>query len=408
MTAADRAAPSGGADTYPAAALDDVRNPAFASFLDMARWMAAVIVLLGHLRDPLFLGYGAVAAADRTVPVMIWYFVTGWFGEAVIVFFVLSGYLVGGLSLGKMQGQRFDLRAYAIDRFTRLYLPFLPAVLLTVLLDAVGGSAFAAAGLYDGTQPMLAEKLRFGPLVALATPENFAGTLAMLQHFVLPPYGSNQPLWTIAAEFWFYVVFGCAAWLTARGRAGGRVLPLVVLIAVFLLLGSRFPYYLGLWTIGMASALIPWRWLERPLPALALFLAVLVAARLNVALLQQGTFALPIRDYGVALAFAWLLVSMRGLRSPLLQRMAGFNRVVAGFSFSLYLVHFPLLLFLLGALHRTGWFPGIATGYAPTDPQGLLAYALVAAASLVFAWVFAQATEARTHSARTWLKTRLR
>lgn len=395
------------ADAYPAAALDDVRNPAFASFLDMARWMAAAIVLLGHLRDPLFLGYGAVAAADRTVWVMVWYFVTGWFGEAVIVFFVLSGYLVGGLSLAKMQARRFDPGAYAIDRFTRLYLPFLPAVLLTVLLDAVGASAFASAGLYDDSQPMLATKLPFGPLAALATPENFFATLAMLQHFVLPPYGSNQPLWTIAAEFWFYVVFGAAACLGAGSRRRGMILAIVVLIAVFLLLGARFPYYLGLWTIGMASALVPWRRLEWPWLSLTLFVAVLVAARLNVALLQQVAFVQPIRDYGVALAFAWLLVSMRGVRSPLLLAMAGVNRFMAGFSFSLYLVHFPLLLFLLGALHGTGWFPGIATGYRPTDPEGLWAYGLVTAGILVVAWLFAQATEARTPAARSWLKARL-
>jgi peptidoglycan/LPS O-acetylase OafA/YrhL len=408
MTAPVRVLPRARADSYPAAALDDVRNPAFASFLDMARWMAAAIVLFGHLRDPLFLGYGAVAAADRTVWVMAWYFVTGWFGEAVIVFFVLSGYLVGGLSLGKMQRGGFDPGAYAIDRFTRLYLPFLPAVVLTAVLDFVGAAAFASAGLYDDSQPMLAMKLSFGPFAALATPENFVGTLAMLQHFVLPPYGSNQPLWTIAAEFWFYVAFGCAAWLGRGGKAGGRLLSLLVLVAVFLLLGSHFPYYLGLWTIGMASALFPWRRLERPLLALAFFLVVLVAARLNVALLQQLSFAQPLRDYGVALAFAWLLVSMRGVRSPPLQAMAGFNRFMAGFSFSLYLVHFPLLLFLLGALHRTGWFPGIATGYAPTDPEGLLAYASVAAMILVVAWLFAQATEARTHGARSWLKAKIR
>ena len=182
--------------------------------------------------------------------------------------------------------------------------------------------------------------------------------------------------------------------------------PLSVL-AIFMLLGSRFPYYLGLWTIGMASALVPWRRLERPFLALVVFFGLLIVIRLNTALLRETAFAQPIRDYGVALTFAFLLISLRGVRSVLLQRLARANHFMASFSFSLYLIHFPLLLFLLGALHRIGWFSGIATGYAPTDATGLFVYALVGIVVLILAFLFAQATEARTGTARGWLRNTL-
>jgi peptidoglycan/LPS O-acetylase OafA/YrhL len=87
--------------------------------------------------------------------------------------------------------------------------------------------------------------------------------------------------------------------------------------------------------------------------------------------------------------------------------MARFNRFMADFSYSLYLIHFPLMLFLLGALHATGQFPGIASGYRATDPQGLFLYGLVIALVLLSAWAFAQATEQQTARAREWLKARL-
>ena len=85
----------------------DLKNLTFISFLDMSRWMAASIVFISHLRNPLFLGYGDVAAQDRNIFVQGWYFVTGWFPEGVIVFFVLSGLLVGGSGLAKVQSNTF-------------------------------------------------------------------------------------------------------------------------------------------------------------------------------------------------------------------------------------------------------------------------------------------------------------
>ena len=71
-------------------------NPAFSSFLDFARWVAAFIVFAGHLRNPLFLGFADLGSEKTSLLINAWYFVTGLFGEAVIVFFVLSGYLIGG------------------------------------------------------------------------------------------------------------------------------------------------------------------------------------------------------------------------------------------------------------------------------------------------------------------------
>jgi hypothetical protein len=42
----------------PSAVAEDLKNPTLISFVDMARWMAAAMVMVGHLRNPLFLGYG--------------------------------------------------------------------------------------------------------------------------------------------------------------------------------------------------------------------------------------------------------------------------------------------------------------------------------------------------------------
>lgn len=390
--------------TYPEGVLDDVANPHFASFLDGMRWIAASIVFLGHLRDPLFLGYGSLSAAERTPAVQLWYFVTGWFGPAVIVFFVLSGYLVGGIASARASVGKFSVSSYAIDRFSRLYVAYLPALLLTLALDSAGSAWFADTGFWTHQQPMLAEKVASAPFASLLTPGLFLGNLFMLQTVALPTFGSNMPLWTISLEFWFYAVFGLAMFAMLAGSRRRRILAGLLLALAIGLLGGSFVAYLGLWLIGVACAFIPWRALERPWIAGLLFLGVLVAARLGQGAIDRIAGGIWIRDYAVALSFAWMLISMRRSRAGLLMRVGAMNKFMADFSYSLYLIHFPLMLFVLGALHATGRFDAIAVGYSPTSAQGLAVHAMAIAIIYAVAWLFARITERQTPAVRSWLK----
>jgi peptidoglycan/LPS O-acetylase OafA/YrhL len=393
-----------GRSEYPLRTLADLARSDFQSFLDLARWLAAAIVFFGHLRNPLFLGYGSLPEVDRNLIVQGWYFVTGWFGEAVIVFFVLSGFLIGGMGLARLQARTFDLTDYAIDRTSRLFVAFLPALLLTLLLDFAGSAWFPQAGLYTHTQPMIAEKISTPPFESLATPTNFFGNVVMLQHFRVPAYGSNTPLWTISAEFWFYFLFGLAAVLLLHRSVRKRGAAIAVGAVVFAILGAAFPYLLGLWLIGIGVTLIGRSRLERPLLALILFVAVLVAARIMHDKVSALMWGQTVRDYGVALSFAYLLYSMRSARSALLARFAGFNRFMADFSYSLYLIHFPLLIFLSSLAFASGYFPGVAIGYRPTDPEGLILYVLMLVTVYLAAWSFSLLTERQTARVRRLLK----
>jgi peptidoglycan/LPS O-acetylase OafA/YrhL len=58
--------------------------------------------------------------------------------EAVIVFFVLSGYFVGGGVLRAWQTGAWSWSTYAIQRLTRLWIVLIPALFLTLALDTIG------------------------------------------------------------------------------------------------------------------------------------------------------------------------------------------------------------------------------------------------------------------------------
>lgn len=388
--------------------VDDLRSPTLSSMLDLSRWMAAGLVFVAHLRNPLFLGYADLPPADRTWTVQLWYFVTGWHAEAVTVFFVLSGLLVGAAGCGRVAAGQFQPWSYAVDRVTRLYLPFLPALMLGYALDLAGSAYFQAVGFWDHTHPMLAQKVHSLPFGSMLSGDTLLGNALMLQHYVVTPLGSNQPLWTISAEFWFYVVFLLAmlAVTLARGTAGW-LLAVTGLGALFALLGPKFLVLLGLWSIGVAIAFVPpARWQKLPL-AIVLFVLLLTAIRIGQAAFDGNAFLREAKNYAVALSFAYLVLCTRGRRFALLERAAGLNEFMAGFSYSLYLLHFPLMLFVLAALHATGLFPGIATGFRPTHATGVALYVLTILTVYFLAWGFAQLTERHTPWARHLLKKRL-
>ena len=68
--------------------------------LNFLRWLSALMVVIGHLRSFLFVEYNLVE--NKTVFIKLFYFITGFGHQAVIVFFVISGYLVGGGSVEKV------------------------------------------------------------------------------------------------------------------------------------------------------------------------------------------------------------------------------------------------------------------------------------------------------------------
>lgn len=386
-------------DRYPGKTASDLQDPAFTSLIDFVRWLSAFMVMVGHARNPLLLGFGQLSAEQRSPVVAAWYFVTGFHAEAVLVFFVLSGYLVGGLSSARIAQGSYNATNYLIDRVSRLYVVYLPALLLTCLLDWLGAHWFANSGLYDGTHAMIATKDHGIAYANLLNWNVFFANLAMMQEFHTPSLGSNQPLWTLSCEFWFYMIFATGA-ASLRGKAPKVIGFMLLTLMIALWNGPEFLIYLGLWLIGMGLAFI--KRPRRALPALALaaILAWLVVLRLNDAWLDEHLGMKHAAHYVLALLVGWLLIAFRGHTPALFGRVRTFNRKMADFSYSLYLIHFPVIVFAIAALGRFTGLAGFYRGFDPNDPMGVAAYCGIVAATTVLAWLFAQATEAHTKTVR--------
>ena len=105
-------------------------------FLNFSRWVAAGLVVVEHARNLLFVDYASVVSP--TVLQNFFYFMTGFGHEAVVVFFVISGFLVGGKALADWQDKRFCWRRYLVNRISRLYAVLLAALILGACLDLFG------------------------------------------------------------------------------------------------------------------------------------------------------------------------------------------------------------------------------------------------------------------------------
>ncbi len=113
--------------------------------IDLARGLAAVVVAASHLRNHMLPDYKVVEHPHLWFKVVA--FLTGFGGQAVIVFFVLSGWLVGGGLLSR-SGSANSLTHYAIDRISRLWTVLIPVMLLNLAFE-VSSPAMASQRYFE-------------------------------------------------------------------------------------------------------------------------------------------------------------------------------------------------------------------------------------------------------------------
>tara|TARA_B100001121_G_C18643645_1_gene600523 strand:- start:73 stop:1263 length:1191 start_codon:yes stop_codon:yes gene_type:complete len=386
--------------------LEDLQNPSLISFLDLSRWAAAAIVFISHLRNPLFLSYGNIDPDEINIFIQIWYFITGWAGEGVIIFFVLSGLLVGASGYEKIRIGKFSTGNYLIDRVSRLYVAIIPALILSYTFDYFGSTFLSNVGFWDHSHPMINEKIDSAPFESKLNFENFTANFFMLQHFFFDTLGSNSPLWTISAEFWFYIIFGVFG-LLKLGQSKKITVLLCLFILIFLyFFRLEFILLLGYWLVGVFAGAIKPNNIIKPIYAFLLVLSALVFSRFFINS-SSSSLEVVIINYMVAISYGLLILSMRGKKMNYLIKFASLNKFLASFSFSLYLLHFPLMLFLLAVLSNFQYFSQIAFGYSPTDSLGLGIYFLLIILICLFSYIFSLFTEKKTYIVRNWMKDNL-
>ena len=343
-------------------------------YLDAVRFGAAFLVLLSHWAYPRFTGGSYHWIRDLNLG-----------SDAVVVFFVLSGLVIAFAAEQKDKSGGI----FVFNRATRLYSVVLPALLLTLLLDRAGALFWpeAYAGWWYNPLPVPA---------FLWSGLSFSNEWGLMGERL----GTNGPFWSLSYEVAYYALFAAAFYL--RGMA--RVLVLVCLV---LLVGFRPLMLLPAWLLGVAvwktiaapqfrlSPLLAWSFTLAPVGLYALALALDIPAVLtSFTAAATGLTEIQVNAlFRFSDEFLWNtllagLVAVNFVGVAAVSRQAkvpavpsGARRFLlwgAGGSFSLYLVHYPLLQFAGSALDAYRLLPG----------HDLLLLLLVFALSMGFAALF--------------------
>ena len=297
--------------------------------ISLLRGLCAVEVAAAHLRAEFFPGLRAMA--DPPLAYQALAFFTGFAHQAVVLFFLISGWLVGGGLLGKI-GRPQALQAYAIDRLSRLWTVLVPTFVLMLVFGVLAGQ-------------LIPNTIDYSPSNNYSL-LSFAGNLVGLQTVTMEPFGANFPLWSLANETWYYLMFPLLLVLVAGSTPVRRVLAMLTLVAIALALPYDMTLYFLVWLLGAIFSRLrvdcsnAVRWLM-----LAVFGAVAAYFRL-AGYNDDMTAASFVQDLVYSLVFLLFLCSMHIKADPASRRMIRLRSAAtffAEFSFTLYVFHIPLI-----------------------------------------------------------------
>jgi peptidoglycan/LPS O-acetylase OafA/YrhL len=333
-------------------------------YLDSIRGLSALYVAAchaylmyaAHLDTP-----GLQSASGRLLLGTSWLM----FGRsAVAVFIVLSGYC---LMLPVVQSPERDLKSgfrhFMTRRAWRILPPFYAALAVSIILILMVPSL---------ADPSIGEWHKSFPAISVGS---VLSHLVLLHNYVPAyQYAIDHPLWSIATEWQIYFLFPL---LVSIGRKEGdfRIVTNSVLITAGLsiivvnFLGSHNPWppvFVTLFGFGMACAawnfpreadappLDSRRWRRR-----AVILLVLGAASNLVFATNREQVPDLLIGAGIGCAMVFLTDAFRRGRRPLALRVLEQPALVGlgRFSFSLYLIHAPILALFYLLARRWGLEP---------------------------------------------------
>ena len=295
----------------------------------------------------------------------------------VDIFFVISGFVITRGLLVEIERGNFSVKQFYVRRARRL----MPALVVTLLLSLVAGSLILSpAELREFSESALASLFSLANFFFYERTNYFANA------------GHYRPLlhtWSLSVEEQFYLVFPLLlAWLAVRRRIAPAyvIAGLVVLSFAYCAVSGRYSenhaFYLPMarfWEIGV-GALVAAMEAAGFASRFAGSLSAVGAAGiiLSVALMDgHGTdtwmLVLPVAST------AAMIVSGMSASGPVFRALCAAPAVVIGrMSYSIYLVHWPLIVF---------WRMCIARPFGIIDQLLVFAFTLALAALL---WRFVE------------------
>jgi len=299
--------------------------------LDGIRGLAALYVMIHHARLTLTQSYhnGLGLHPEKYAwydKAMVYFFSLFKFGhEAVIVFFVLSGFVIHLKQADrKYDFRNFKLTEYLKKRIVRIYptllTSFIICILVELLINAVTGES----------------------LVLLFSKYRLSGFLYNL--FLIPEgpiWGHNYPMWSLKHEWFFYLMYPFLLWQLCNRP----ILTVATILTLYFsyCFGLEIPYIgtaaytLLIWSLGALLAYLYKNGKMKYVPylsSLSLFYPLIN---------RESISTYPLLDLVFGLIVSGVLALIISRRVTYVSSFLIKLSWLGAFSYSLYLLHTPLI-----------------------------------------------------------------
>lgn len=318
------------------------------SNLDLIRGGASLMVLAGHLRafliDP--------ATANLFNKMLVFAFSFG--HQAVMIFFVLSGYFIGRSVHQTIQVKKWHWGKYLVNRLSRLWVVLVPSLLLTFVFDYLGMQK-DILGYYQGKLFYSYYSGNYGAI--FLDWKTLISNFLFLQGKLSNMYGTNTPLWSLSIEFWYYMIFPllmCSLLVTKN--IWQRIFHLFLALLLIIWLPKVWMLWGIIWLAGYAVFLAQSQpnltrfatsWWFVSVSSILFISALLASALANIPALLADFLV------GISFALTMLWIPLFPLRQPQLAQIGNF---LGEISYTQYLFHFPFLGFVFTVFFKNQRF----------------------------------------------------
>ena len=353
--------------------------PNFSTFLNIVRGLAAFLVLAGHLRGFFFESYHNLNPTSQNIINYILFFITRIGHECVMVFFVLSGYLVGGNYLTDIFNKNANHKKYFIDRFTRMWTVLIPALLIGFLLDHYRCSLLNDCYHVNEWSTSI-----------------FMGNVFFLQTIKFEIYTSNKALWSLANEFWYYIIFPLI--ILPFTFKVNKIIKTAVSLTTIIIFYHLMPNIINLfpiWLMGVVARFITppaylknYKWLV--LSYIFLIISIFIS-NINSNILSNSI---------VGISFSLLLIIQKEFNKIDFKHVKKPAKLLSDFSFSMYAYHLPIMFLLLVISVKVF---GIEIRFINASFWEWLLYLGLLSLLVFSTYILYYITERYTYSIRSWL-----
>jgi peptidoglycan/LPS O-acetylase OafA/YrhL len=315
----------------------------FSLYLDLLRLLAALAVLVSHSVSLTF-------RPPQPLPNSLGH-------NAVIVFFLLSGYVIAFV----VDRKENEAREFWVSRLARIYSVALPAIFLTPLVDGIGlalDPALYAGGLTTHDFPA----------VRILASLGFVNELWLVS---IMPF-SNSPYWSLCYEMAYYLLFSIFCFSARRtrwwwiGLAALVIGPKILLLAPVWVLGVVLYRHRRWYAISLRAGWMLWILSLAGIGAFQYFdvsksvshwTAAQLGGRLYTLLHFSQHF---LADYPLAALMAMNFVGFRRIAEQFARWLAAGApaiRLTSSLTFSIYLLHLPFVMLFRTVWHGMG--PGL-------------------------------------------------